>query len=170
MQHSYDLNKDNDHNAQGGRVGEVEVADHDGPPWRLLTFLPPPLHRCNCSQVTKASPSCAPFQPKSSSRATLIVFSVCGLFSIILLWLLASIYVTMAVALADFCYRCINIPSFYISSQSRYQANAVGAEGPQRDFQPDRGRLQLLPALPTIQQAEPLHSLPRGVEPCHTQH
>jgi hypothetical protein len=38
------------------------------------------------------------------SRATLIVFSVCGLFSIILLWLLASIYVTMAVALADFCY------------------------------------------------------------------
>ena len=34
------------------------------------------------------------------SRATLIVFSVCGLFSIILLWLLASIYVTMAVALA----------------------------------------------------------------------
>jgi len=39
------------------------------------------------------------------SRATLIVFSVCGLFSIILLWLLASIYVTMAVALADFCYR-----------------------------------------------------------------
>ena len=54
------------------------------------------------------------------SRATLIVFSVCGLFSIILLWLLASIYVTMAVALAgkteekmfvvkifcsDFCYK-----------------------------------------------------------------
>ena len=34
------------------------------------------------------------------SRATLIIFSVCGLFSIILLWLLASIYVTMAVALA----------------------------------------------------------------------
>ena len=34
------------------------------------------------------------------SRATLIVFSVCGLFSILLLWLLASIYVTMAVALA----------------------------------------------------------------------
>ena len=33
------------------------------------------------------------------------MFSVCGLFSIILLWLLASIYVTMAVALADFCYR-----------------------------------------------------------------
>jgi hypothetical protein len=39
------------------------------------------------------------------SRATLIVFSVCGLFSIILLWLLASIYVTTAVALADFCYK-----------------------------------------------------------------
>ena len=39
------------------------------------------------------------------SRATLILFSVCGLFSIILLWLLASIYVTMAVALADFCYK-----------------------------------------------------------------
>ena len=39
------------------------------------------------------------------SRATLIIFSVCGLFSIILLWLLASIYVTMAVALADFCYK-----------------------------------------------------------------
>ena len=39
------------------------------------------------------------------SRATLILFSVCGLFSIILLWLLASIYVTMAVAMADFCYK-----------------------------------------------------------------
>ena len=37
------------------------------------------------------------------SRATLIIFSVCGLFSIILLWLMASIYVTMAVAMADFC-------------------------------------------------------------------
>ena len=50
----YDLNKDcdNDHNAQGGGVGEVEMADHDGSPWRLLTFLPPPLHRRNCSQVT----------------------------------------------------------------------------------------------------------------------
>jgi hypothetical protein len=34
------------------------------------------------------------------SRGTLILFSVCGLFSIILLWLLASIYVTLAVALA----------------------------------------------------------------------
>ena len=39
------------------------------------------------------------------SRCTLIIFSVCGLFSIILLWLLASIYVTSAVALADFCYK-----------------------------------------------------------------
>ena len=39
------------------------------------------------------------------SRATLIIFSVCGLFSIILLWLLASIYISMAVALADFCYK-----------------------------------------------------------------
>jgi len=39
------------------------------------------------------------------SRATLIVFSVCGLFSILLLWFLASIYVTMAVALAGFCYK-----------------------------------------------------------------
>ena len=51
------------------------------------------------------SRSCARLHQKCSSRATLIVFSVCGLFSIILLWLLASIYVTMAVALADFCYR-----------------------------------------------------------------
>ena len=39
------------------------------------------------------------------SRATLIIFSVCGLFSVILLWLLASIYVTSAVAMADFCYK-----------------------------------------------------------------
>jgi len=38
------------------------------------------------------------------SRAILILFSVCGLFSIIILWLLASIYVTLSVALADFCY------------------------------------------------------------------
>ena len=51
------------------------------------------------------SRSCARLHQNRSSRATLIVFSVCGLFSIILLWLLASIYVTMAVALADFCYR-----------------------------------------------------------------
>jgi hypothetical protein len=34
------------------------------------------------------------------SRGTLILFSVCGLFSIILLWLLASLYVTLSVALA----------------------------------------------------------------------
>ena len=46
----------------------------------------------------------------------------------------------------------------------------MGTEGPERDFQPDGGRVQLLPALPPVQQAEPLHSLPRGVEPCHTQH
>ena len=39
------------------------------------------------------------------SRATLIIFSVCGLFSVILLWLLASVYVTSAVAMADFCYK-----------------------------------------------------------------
>eukprot|EP00095_Tigriopus_kingsejongensis_P005177 maker-scaffold237_size242172-snap-gene-1.38 protein:Tk05177 transcript:maker-scaffold237_size242172-snap-gene-1.38-mRNA-1 annotation:"protein tweety" len=37
------------------------------------------------------------------SRCVLILFSVCGLFSIILLWLLASIYTASAVALADFC-------------------------------------------------------------------
>ena len=34
------------------------------------------------------------------SRGTLIVFSVCGLFSIIVLWLLAAIYITLAVAIA----------------------------------------------------------------------
>ena len=38
------------------------------------------------------------------SRCVLILFSVCGLFSIILLWLLASVYTTASVALADFCY------------------------------------------------------------------
>ena len=38
------------------------------------------------------------------SRCVLILFSVCGLFSIIFLWLLASVYTTAAVALADFCY------------------------------------------------------------------
>jgi len=37
------------------------------------------------------------------SRGTLIIFSVCGLFSIIVLWLLAAIYITLAVAIADFC-------------------------------------------------------------------
>jgi len=37
------------------------------------------------------------------SRGILILFSVCGLFSIILLWLLASIYITLAVAMADLC-------------------------------------------------------------------
>ena len=57
------------------------------------------------------SRSCARLHEKCSSRATLIVFSVCGLFSIILLWLLASIYVTMAVALADFCYRYKSNPT-----------------------------------------------------------
>ena len=39
------------------------------------------------------------------SRCVLILFSVCGLFSIILLWLLASLYTGAAVALADFCYQ-----------------------------------------------------------------
>ena len=39
------------------------------------------------------------------SRGMLIFFSVCGLFSIIILWLAASIYITLAVAMADFCYR-----------------------------------------------------------------
>ena len=39
------------------------------------------------------------------SRCVLILFSVCGLFSIILLWLLASVYMASAVALADFCYQ-----------------------------------------------------------------
>ena len=34
----------------------------------------------------------------------LILFSVCGLFSIIFLWLLASVYITASVALADFCF------------------------------------------------------------------
>ena len=34
------------------------------------------------------------------SRGILILFSVCGLFSIILLWLLAAVYVTLAVAIA----------------------------------------------------------------------
>ena len=38
------------------------------------------------------------------SRCVLILFSVCGLFSIIFLWLLASVYTTAAVALADFCF------------------------------------------------------------------
>ncbi len=38
------------------------------------------------------------------SRCVLILFSVCGLFSIILLWLLSSVYVATAVALGDFCY------------------------------------------------------------------
>lgn len=38
------------------------------------------------------------------SRCVLILFSVCGLFSIIFLWLLASVYTTAAVAMADFCY------------------------------------------------------------------
>jgi len=38
------------------------------------------------------------------SRCVLILFSVCGLFSIIFLWLLASVYTTASVALADFCY------------------------------------------------------------------
>jgi len=38
------------------------------------------------------------------SRAILILFSVCGLFSVILLWLLSSLYLTISVALADFCY------------------------------------------------------------------
>jgi len=37
------------------------------------------------------------------SRGILILFSVCGLFSIILLWLLAALYITVAVAVADFC-------------------------------------------------------------------
>jgi len=38
------------------------------------------------------------------SRCVLILFSVCGLFSIIFLWLLASVYITASVALADFCF------------------------------------------------------------------
>jgi hypothetical protein len=38
------------------------------------------------------------------SRCVLILFSVFGLFSIIFLWLLASVYTTSAVAMADFCY------------------------------------------------------------------
>eukprot|EP00096_Caligus_rogercresseyi_P005377 TRINITY_DN2074_c0_g1_i8.p1 TRINITY_DN2074_c0_g1~~TRINITY_DN2074_c0_g1_i8.p1 ORF type:complete len:636 (-),score=202.48 TRINITY_DN2074_c0_g1_i8:1182-3089(-) len=38
------------------------------------------------------------------SRCILILFSVLGLFSIILLWLLSSIYITVSVATADFCY------------------------------------------------------------------
>ena len=37
------------------------------------------------------------------SRGTLILFSVCGLFSIILFWLLAAVYITLAVAIADLC-------------------------------------------------------------------
>ncbi len=37
------------------------------------------------------------------SRCVLILFSVFGLFSIILLWLLSSIYVATAIALGDFC-------------------------------------------------------------------
>jgi hypothetical protein len=39
------------------------------------------------------------------SRCVLIVFSICGLISIITLWLLASIYIASAVALADFCHQ-----------------------------------------------------------------
>uniref|UniRef100_A0A0K2V9Q3 Protein tweety homolog n=1 Tax=Lepeophtheirus salmonis TaxID=72036 RepID=A0A0K2V9Q3_LEPSM len=38
------------------------------------------------------------------SRCILILFSVLGLFSIILLWLLSSVYITISVATADFCY------------------------------------------------------------------
>ena len=38
------------------------------------------------------------------SRCVLIVFSVCGLFSIIILWLLSSVYTAAAVTLGDFCY------------------------------------------------------------------
>ena len=37
------------------------------------------------------------------SRCILIMFSVFGLFSIIFLWLTASVYLTAAVALGDFC-------------------------------------------------------------------
>lgn len=37
------------------------------------------------------------------SRGTLILFSVCGLFSIIVLWLLSAVYITIAVAIADLC-------------------------------------------------------------------
>jgi hypothetical protein len=59
------------------------------------------------------------------SRATLIVFSVCGLFSIILLWLLASIYVTMAVALADFCYK----PTPWVQHALKHKLGDAGIVG-----------------------------------------
>lgn len=40
----------------------------------------------------------------SHIRDTLVIFSVCSLLSVILLWGLASVYVTAAVAMADFCH------------------------------------------------------------------
>ena len=40
----------------------------------------------------------------SHIRDTLVIFTVCSLLSVILLWGQASVYVTAAVAIADFCY------------------------------------------------------------------
>lgn len=39
----------------------------------------------------------------SRIRDTLVIFTVCSLLAVILLWTLASVYVAAAVAIADFC-------------------------------------------------------------------
>ena len=70
------------------------------------------------------------------SRCVLILFSVCGLFSIIFLWLLASVYTTASVALADFCHDptpwVMHIMQDKISKDisSYYLQCAIGRENP----------------------------------------
>ncbi len=54
------------------------------------------------------------------SRCVLIVFSICGLFSIIILWLLASVYVASAVALADFCHQPTPFVQYALGEQLDY--------------------------------------------------
>lgn len=50
-----------------------------------------------------------------SSRCTLILFSVFGLLSVTISWLLSSVYLASAIALGDFCMR----PHEYICNQQK---------------------------------------------------
>ena len=76
------------------------------------------------------------------SRCILIMFSVFGLFSIIFLWLTASVYLTAAVALGDFCIK----PTPYIIY--KLQGNQHALE--KKYSSASRNRIQGPPPYPWI--------------------
>ncbi len=106
-----------------------------------------------------------------SSRCLLIFFSVLGLFTVAICWLLSGIYLAISVGVADFC---VN-PSKHICNQQRlqyiYQSNC-GASGTNhfvirlsnsRDSL-DMAKLSLVSVVDIGKRLFPSHNLPGRVQ------